>query len=66
MTANNKKLFSIFLIVFIDLLGFSIILPSFAILCNGFWRKCCHNRSVGRDLRADAIHQRTSPWEVIR
>ena len=27
MTANNKKLFSIFLIVFIDLLGFSIILP---------------------------------------
>jgi DHA1 family tetracycline resistance protein-like MFS transporter len=27
MTTNNKKLFSIFLIVFIDLLGFSIILP---------------------------------------
>ena len=64
-----KRILPIFVIVLIDLMGLTIIIPLAAALCRLFWCQSGLNRRLGRYLSHDAVHRSANfrpPFGSIR
>ena len=63
----TPQLFLIFLIVFIDLIGFGMVIPVLPIYAQTepFYGESVRDRLAGRGLFLDAVRLRSDPWEVV-